>query len=102
MRLVLLGAATLLLAAAPAQTGSGRLTRARAERLVERAASARYGGAAVTADCRRARAGYACSYAVTGDGCEVGTRGAATVTRRSGRRARVTLRETVGTFCDSG
>jgi hypothetical protein len=102
VRLVLLGVATVLLAAVPAQGGSARLTGAKAERMVERKASIRYDGAVVEAHCRRGRRGYACTYAVTGDGCSVGTRGTATVVRHRGERARVTLKEAVSSFCDSG
>jgi hypothetical protein len=102
VRLVLLGVATLFLAAVPAHGGSGRLTAAKAERLAERKASIRYDGAVVEADCHRTRRGYACTYAVTADGCSVGTRGTATVVRRRGGRVTVTLHETVSSFCDSG
>jgi hypothetical protein len=101
VRLVLLGVATLLLAAVPAQGGSGRLTAAKAERVAERKASIRYDGAVVEADCHRTRRG-SCTYAVTADGCSVGTRGTATVVRRRGGRVTVTLQETVSSFCDSG
>jgi hypothetical protein len=102
VRLVLLGVATLLLAAVPAHGGSGPLTGANAERLVQRKASIRYDGAVVDAHCRRARRGYACTYAVTADGCRAGTRGTAAVVPRRGRRARVMLEEAVSSFCDSG
>ena len=102
MRLVLLGVATLLLAAVPGQGASGRPSGAKAERLVERKASIRYDGAIVDAACHHTRRGCACTYAVTGDGCRVGTRGTATVARRPGGRARVTLEESVASFCDSG
>jgi hypothetical protein len=102
VRLILLGVATLLLAAVPARGGAARLTAAKAERLVERKATKRYSGAVVSADCRRTRRGYSCSYLVTGDRCAVGTRGTASVRARARDRVRVTLRETVGTFCDSG
>jgi hypothetical protein len=102
VRLILLGVATVLLAAVPAQGSSGRLTAAKAERLVERKASIRYDGAVVEAHCHRVRRGYSCTYAITADGCRVGTRGTATVAQAQGRRERVTLEEGVSTFCDSG
>lgn len=100
--MVLLGVATLLLAAVPAQGGSGRLTAAKAERLVERKAEMRYDGSQVAADCHRVRHGYACVYTVTRDSCVVGSRGRARVTPRRGGRTRVALVEAVQSFCDSG
>jgi hypothetical protein len=102
VRLCLLGVATVLLTAVPAQSGSGRLTGAKAERLVEREASIRYDGALVEAACHRRRWGYSCTYALTGDGCRVGTGGTATVARPLGGRARATLEHAVTSFCDSG
>jgi len=102
VRLVLIGVATLLLAAVPAHGGPGRLTAAKAEHLVERKASIRYDGAVVDAHCHRSRQGYSCTYVVTADACAVGTGGTATVVRGRHRRLRVSLEEAVSTFCDSG
>jgi hypothetical protein len=101
VRLVLLAVATVLLAAVPAQGGSGRLTAAKAERLVKRKAELRYDGGHVTVGCHRARRGYACPYVVTRNACQVAN-GTATVTRRHGGRTRIALGDAVQSFCDSG
>jgi hypothetical protein len=101
VRLVLLAVATVLVAAVPAPGVAGRLTAAKAERIVERKASIRYDGAVVHADCRRAGRGYSCRYVATADGCRVGA-GTATVAARGGRGVRVSLREAFSAFCDSG